>query len=100
MNGEYRKAFGQVIAAKRREANLSKQQLALMAGTSRLTLRRIEIGEANPTINLLLRLAQALGSSLADIAVMAERILAEEAGSRPPIPNPDQPSRGYFLTRL
>lgn len=104
MDENYRKALGEVLLGKRQSAGLNKQQLALMIGANRLTIRRIEEGIANPTIGMLMRIAQGLEVSLADVFIECERLLAE-SGNTTPIPpaleHPsDEPGISYYLTRM
>ena len=82
MDDEYRLILGEVLSRKRVKAGLSKQQLALMVGLNRLTIRKIENGTANPSLNVLLRITAGIGISLADTFVECERILAGEDGMR------------------
>ncbi len=105
MNDEYRQALGKVLAEKRGHARLHKNKLALMVGVNRATIRYIERGKENLTIDTLLRIAQGLGVSLADVMVETERLLYGENKERPPIPDSIQldtsePAGTYFITRL
>ena len=104
MDDKYRQSLGQVLAARRRAAGLNKQQMSLMVGVSRITIRKIENGEANPRIGTLLRIAHGLGISLADALVDCERVLAGRKSVPPSLPNPSEFRQDsevwYFLTRL
>lgn len=83
MNGAYKEELGEVLSAHRRAAKISKQQLSLMIGLSRLTIRKIENGQANPSIDTLLRITQGVGVSLAEVFTECEARLkaAENGGS-------------------
>ena len=77
MNSSYKKCLGEVISDKRREARINKRQLSLMIGLSRLTIRKIENGETNPSLDVLLRITQGIGVSLADVITECERHLQQ-----------------------
>lgn len=57
----YRAAFGAHVRQLRERKHISQEELALEIGMSRRYLSGIERGEANPTLDQLLRLAQGLG---------------------------------------
>ncbi|MBQ9000428.1 MAG: helix-turn-helix transcriptional regulator [Eggerthellaceae bacterium] len=77
MNTRYKECLGEVLSEKRRLANINKSQLCLMIGVSRLTIRKIENGEANPTTDILLRFSQGVGISLAEVFSECERRMAQ-----------------------
>ncbi len=52
------------IAKARKSKNISQQELSRMTGIIQADISRIENGKANPTINVITRLADALGISL------------------------------------
>ncbi len=52
------------IAKARKSQNISQQELSKMTGIIQADISRIENGKANPTINVITRLADALGMSL------------------------------------
>jgi len=54
----------QMVRQWRREAALSQYALALRTGTPPSTIRRIELGETDPTITMLERIASAAGRRL------------------------------------
>ena len=56
--------LGANIAELRTRAGLSKTTFALMIGVSRLYLGNIESGAANPTVDVLERMADGLGTSV------------------------------------
>jgi putative transcriptional regulator len=63
----YLKKLGAKIVQIRTEKEISQKQLALNIGSTNTHLRRIERGEANPTINTLRRIAAELGISISDL---------------------------------
>jgi transcriptional regulator with XRE-family HTH domain len=58
------KLLGERVRELRKERSLSQEALAELAEIHVNHLRRIELGQANPTYLVLLRLAAALGISL------------------------------------
>ena len=50
----------------RKEAGLTQQQLSKLAGINNVTLVHIETGKANPNVETLAKLADALGVEMAD----------------------------------
>lgn len=59
------------LHARRRQAGLSQEELAEMAGVSRETIHRLEHGEINPHVETVGKLADALQLSVS--ALLAER---------------------------
>lgn len=55
-----KRALGSNIQAARAERGISQRQLALMTGTSRSYLWKIEMGAADIGIDVLIRIAKAL----------------------------------------
>lgn len=62
-----KRALGSRIRSKRAERGLSQRQLALMTGTSRSYLWKIETGTADVGIDVLIRIAQALDVKVRDL---------------------------------
>lgn len=58
---------GETLAALRQGANLSLDALSRKAGVSKSMLSQIERGQANPTVAVVWRLANALGVSMGDL---------------------------------
>ena len=58
---------GDTLAALRQSANLSLDALSRKAGVSKSMLSQIERGQANPTVAVVWRLANALGVSMGDL---------------------------------
>jgi transcriptional regulator with XRE-family HTH domain len=65
-------AYGRVIRALRSERALSQERLAELADLDRTYVSGIERGERNPSLANLLKIADALGSPLSEIARRAE----------------------------
>ena len=99
MNDKYKENLGAFIEAQRKAAGLSKAQLGMMAEVSRLTIRRIEHGQANPTVDTLLSVTSALGVSLADAFVDCERGMRSGGEGLPPTGG-DSSSFVYRFTDL
>ncbi|MCB7037896.1 helix-turn-helix domain-containing protein [Eggerthella sinensis] len=72
MMNDYKKGFGRAVRAHREECGLTKERLALMVGINRLTLRRIEAGDANPTLDVIQRIAKGLDTPLSELMAEAE----------------------------
>lgn len=66
--------IGQIIYALRQEKGLTQEALALEAETVTSNLSRIEQGKSSPSIALLQRLAQVLGTSVTAIFAGAEGV--------------------------
>jgi len=63
-------AFGQVLRRLRKEVGLSQEQLGFSADIQRKYVSLIELGDNQPTIRVLFKLANALGTTTS--AMMAE----------------------------
>mgnify|MGYP001599513889 CR=1 FL=1 len=61
---EERAAIGRRVRAAREDARLSQEQLAHVAGIARHTVYRTELGTHAASVDVLLRLAHALGVPL------------------------------------
>ena len=57
-------AIGGYIARKRREQNLTQEQLAQVTGINQANISRLENGTANPSLRTLKRLAEGMGMEL------------------------------------
>ncbi len=62
-----RQAIGSRIRAARERANLSQLRLANLVGVDHKTIHRIEYGISDPSLGLLLQIAQALDVPLGDL---------------------------------
>lgn len=56
-----RRAIGERIRAKRLDANLTQEQVAIRSGVDRPSVVRIEQGQQSPSLDTLIRLAAAIG---------------------------------------
>ncbi len=56
----YKKIVGGKVRAARRADGISVEKLALMVGVNRNYLRDIEYGRANPTIDVIFKIAEGL----------------------------------------
>jgi transcriptional regulator with XRE-family HTH domain len=68
-------ALGEAIRTLRTEAGLSQEQLAEYAGTDLTQVGGIERGIRNPSYTTLLRLADALDTTVGEIATLADELL-------------------------
>lgn len=66
-NAEEKRSFGARIRAERTRCGMSQRQLALMTGTSRSYLWKIETGAADVGIDVLIRIAKALDVRARDL---------------------------------
>lgn len=65
--------IGEALAAQRAQARLTLDELSRRAGVSKSMLSQIERGQANPTVAVVWRLAQALGIELSELLEGAAR---------------------------
>ncbi len=56
-------AVGQIIRA-RKEQNMTQEELARRIGTQRSNISRLESGNYNPSLDMLIKIAKALGKNL------------------------------------
>ena len=68
-----RQALGQVIARHRKSASLSQEQFAYEAKVHRTYMTGIEQGRHNPSLDVMERIAEALGVDLSVLLGEAER---------------------------
>lgn len=66
-NAQEKRSLGSRIVAERTQRGITQRQLALMTGTSRSYLWKIEIGAADVGIDVLIRIAGALGVPVRDL---------------------------------
>lgn len=66
-NVREKQALGSKIQATRAERCISQRQLALMTGTSRSYLWKIEAGAADVGLDVLIRIARALDVSVSEL---------------------------------
>ncbi|WP_216350622.1 helix-turn-helix transcriptional regulator [Paraburkholderia fungorum] len=70
-------AFGQVLRERRLGAGLTQEQLALDAEIRRTYVSMLELGQHQPTLTMLFRLAGALDSTPSDLLRQVEGVLAQ-----------------------
>lgn len=85
---------GDTLAALRQARTLSLDELSRMAGVSKSMLSQIERAQANPTVAVVWRLANALGVSMADLlgttqAPSAPAIAVVASHATPSLHSPD-----------
>jgi XRE family transcriptional regulator, regulator of sulfur utilization len=85
---------GDALAALRAQARLSLDELSRRAGVSKSMLSQIERSQANPTVAVVWRLAQALGVDLSELLAGASRGDADsmefvQAHATPQLTSPD-----------
>lgn len=73
------KAFGETVKRRRKELGLSQEALSFRAGLHRNYISDIERGLKSPSLRVIVRLAEALGSSVSAMMRMAEEIQAEKS---------------------
>lgn len=66
-NAQEKRSLGSRIVAERTRRGITQRQLALMTGTSRSYLWKIEIGAADVGIDVLIRIARALDVPVRDL---------------------------------
>jgi transcriptional regulator with XRE-family HTH domain len=67
-------AYGLAIREVRSEHGISQERLAQLAGLDRTYVSGIERGQRNPSLTNLLKLADALGVKLSELAQRAETL--------------------------
>ncbi len=73
MNDAFKIGLGRAIRMQRAACGLTKQRLSLMVGVNRITLRKIEQGEANPTLDVLRKIADGLETPLHTLIAAGEQ---------------------------
>lgn len=71
------KAFGIVLQRSRTARGLSQEELAFRSNLDRTFISRLEGGLRQPTISTIIRLAQSLDTSAADLVAEVEHIIHE-----------------------
>ncbi|MEZ0238180.1 MAG: helix-turn-helix domain-containing protein [Methylophilaceae bacterium] len=69
------KAFGAVIRAEREQRGIAQDQFSLLAHVDRSYYGKLERGERQPSLALMLRIARALGCSGAELLAEVEKAL-------------------------
>lgn len=65
-------AFGQVLRQTRQAVGMTQEQLSLESGVQRNFISLIELGQNQPTITTVFKLAQALGCTPSELVAKAE----------------------------
>jgi transcriptional regulator with XRE-family HTH domain len=71
--GSHELPFGAALRRVRRAAGLSQEQLGLESGVQRNFISLIELGQNQPTISTISKLARALGMRASELVAEAER---------------------------
>jgi len=71
------KAFGGVVREARLSAGISQEALAHVANVERSYFGRIERGQSQPTLHVILKIAAALGYEGGALVTMAEQKLSQ-----------------------
>lgn len=66
----YKKSLGNKIRKTRRSHGISLERFALMVGIDRNYLRDVEYGRANPTIDILIKIAEGLGMTVWELMTL------------------------------
>lgn len=74
------RAFGEAVVNMRREAKISQENLALLAGVDRSYMGKLERGQGAPNIVAVVRIAAALGCSAAELVRRFEEVLVTRTG--------------------
>lgn len=72
-SGDYELPFGAALRRVRLAAGLTQEQLALEAGVQRNFISLIELGQNQPTIGTIAKLARALGMKASELVAEAEQ---------------------------
>ncbi len=72
---EAAEAFGLVLRTRRLDAGLTQEQLAFEAEIQRIYVSKLELGQHQPTLTMLLTLAKALNCAASDLVVEVEQQL-------------------------
>lgn len=71
-------AFGRALRMRRKAAQVTQEGLAFDAGLERVFISWLETGKKQPTFQTMLKLANALNCSAADLVAEAETLLRED----------------------
>ena len=67
MTAKTRKALGRRIRLLRKANSLSQQKFALMVNVERSYLAKVELGQKNPSVDVLEKIAHGLGITLSEL---------------------------------
>lgn len=71
--------FGQVLRRLRKEAGLTQEQLGFNAHVERKFISLIELGHNQPTVRIIFKLADALGTTPSHMMQLVENSLRSES---------------------
>ncbi|MGL4451286.1 MAG: helix-turn-helix domain-containing protein [Sarcina sp.] len=91
--------IGKAIKKIRAEQNLSLEELAKRTGVSRLTLAKIEHGEANPSMNIMWKICNTLSIQFTELFAIKEKIVLSKASDSEGIEAEDKSFRIEFMFR-
>ena len=91
--------IGKAIRKIRTEQNLSLEELAKRTGVSRLTLTKIEHGDANPSINIMWKICNTLSIQFTELFDVNEKIILSKASESKGIEADDKSFRIEFMFR-
>ena len=77
---EIARAFGTVTRQTRVDLGVAQDQMALIAGVDRSYFGKLERGERQPSLSILLRIAAALGVSGAELVMRTEAAMTKPKG--------------------
>lgn len=72
-------AFGEVIRAERIKQAIAQDQFALLANVDRSYYGKLERGERQPSLALILRIAGGLGVTASDLVDQTEQVLKHDS---------------------
>lgn len=72
-SGEFELPFGAALRRVRLASKMTQEQLGLEAGVQRNFISLIELGQNQPTIGTITKLARALGMSASELVAEAEK---------------------------
>ena len=75
-------AFGRVLRQLRLKAGLTQEQLGFEADLRRTYISILEIGQQQPTLTTILKLAKGLGKSAAELITMVEAEIGKKRQKR------------------
>ena len=73
LSGDYELPFGAALRRLRLGAGMTQEQLGLESGVQRNFISLIELGQNQPTIGTIVKLARALGMKASELVAEAER---------------------------
>lgn len=73
------KAFGKAIRQQRKEKNLTQEQLGFEADIQRIYVSKLELGQQQPSLTTIFKLANGLNCSASVLIQETEKILREKS---------------------